>query len=85
MRKTGSGSDFFHDNKIRSCSYVKETKGGFKAVPFYDKRDNTIYPTQSTLRRSWTSTVHSNKGPEHAGGGLNKTLGVVYLILRSMT
>jgi hypothetical protein len=45
-------------------------------VPFYDKRNNKIYPTESTLRRSWTSTVHSNKGGEHAGIGMNKTLGM---------
>lgn len=76
QREYGTGSNFFHDNRIRSCSYVKEAEGGYKAVPFYDKRDNKIYPTESTLRRSWTSTVHSNKEGEHAGGGMNKTLGV---------
>ncbi len=30
-----TGSKFFQQNKIRSCSFVKETSDGFKAVPFY--------------------------------------------------
>lgn len=77
LREEGSGSEFFQDNRIRSCSFIKEAKGGLKAVPFYDKRDNKIYPTQSEIRRSWTSMIHSNKGGEHAGGGMNKTLGMV--------
>lgn len=55
---------------------MKESPGGYKAVPFYDKRDNKLYPTQSSFRRSWSSSVHSNKEGEHAGGGMNKTLGV---------
>lgn len=45
LRERGTGSQFFSDNRIRSCSYVKEEKGGLKAVPFYDKRNNTVYPT----------------------------------------
>ena len=39
LREEGTGSNFFQDNKIRSCSYVKECKGGLKAMPFYDKRE----------------------------------------------
>ena len=62
LREQGTGSEFFHDNRIRSCSFVKECKGALKAVPFYDKRDNKIYPTDSVLKHSWSSTVHSNKG-----------------------
>lgn len=79
LRERGTGSDFFHDNRIRSCSYIKEDKGGYKAVPFYDKRNNTIYPSDSTFRKSWNSTVHSNKKSEFAGG-MRKTLTAVLLI-----
>lgn len=77
--RENTGSEFFHDNRIRSCSYVKECKGGLKAVPYYDKRDNKIYPTPTdvALRRSWTSSVHSNRGQEHAGGHRDKSLSAV--------
>lgn len=79
LRERGTGSDFFHDNRIRSCSYIREDKGGYKAVPFYDKRNNTTYPSDSTFRKSWNSTVHSNRKSEYAGG-ITKTLTAVLLI-----
>jgi hypothetical protein len=69
-----SGSKFFQDNRIRTCSYVKEKGNDFVAVPFYDKRDNKEYPTRSEWRKSWNASVHCNKGVEHAGVGLGKTL-----------
>lgn len=72
--KRDTGSEFFRDNKIRSCSFVKETENCLKAYPFYDKRNQTIYPTPSALRNSWTATVHSNTRHYHAGMGNNKTL-----------
>ena len=53
---------------------MKEVEGGMKAVGFYDKRDNKIYPTKSAIRRSWTSDIHSNKGGECAGMGNTKRL-----------
>ena len=61
-RQTGTGSEFFQDNRIRSCSYVKETKKGLKAIPYYDKRNDKIYPTYSTSKKSWTSETHGNHG-----------------------
>jgi hypothetical protein len=74
MRHSSTNSSFFMDNRVRSCSYVKATKKGLKAVPFYDKRDNYIYPTQSKEKYSWSSIVHANAHEEHAGGGMDKTL-----------
>jgi len=68
------GSAFFKDNKIRSCSYVKEASGGLKAVPFYDKRDNTLYPTPSAVLKSWNSDVHSLRQSLYAGIGNTKPL-----------
>ena len=79
MREQGTGSEFFQDNKIRSCSFVKECKGGLKAVPFYDKRNDKKIITDSEVRGSWTATVHSNKGGEHAGGYRNKSLTMVLI------
>ena len=85
MRDTGSA--FFQDNKIRSCSFVKENKDGdLKAVPFYDKRNNTIYPTKSDVKDSWNSTVHSRPQSLYAGMGNTKPLSSVniYLIFFSI-
>jgi hypothetical protein len=76
MRETGSA--FFQDNKIRSCSFVKESKDGdLKAVPFYDKRNNTVYPTKSDVKNSWNSTVHSQPKTLYAGMGTTKPLSAV--------
>lgn len=72
--KRDSGSRFFQDNRIRSCSYVKEKSGGFVAVPFYDKRDDRTYNTKSEWKKSWNNDVHSNRAVEYAGIGLEKTL-----------
>jgi hypothetical protein len=83
LRET-TGSQFFKDNRIRSCSHVKETEGGHKAVPFYDKRNNTLYPTPSNVTQSWTSNVHSNKGTVYAGMGSLKPLHSVQNILCSI-
>lgn len=69
-----TGSKFFQENKIRSCSFVKETVYGFKAVAFYDKRDNKQYPTPSTVTRSWSSNTHNNSRLLHAGMGVTKPL-----------
>lgn len=65
---------------MRSCSFIKESPGGLKAVPFYDKRNKTAFPAGSTVRRSWTSTVHSNKSGECAGMGKEKHLVPVIII-----
>lgn len=80
MRDTGS--KFFQDNKIRSCSYVKEDKdGNTKAIPFYDKRNNTIYPTKSDFARSWSSKVYDQPKSLNAGMGSSKPLApVIHLI-----
>ena len=58
---------------------MKECKGGLKAVPYYDKRNNKVFPTDSVVRQSWTANVHSNKGLEHAGGFRNKSLSTVQI------
>ena len=34
-----TGSKFFNDNRIRTCSYIKQNGNTFTAVPFYDKRN----------------------------------------------
>jgi hypothetical protein len=57
-----SGSKFFHDNRIRTCSYVKETNGGFAAVPFYEKRTEKSYGQPSTHLSSWNAQTYSSKG-----------------------
>ena len=73
MRDTGS--KFFQDNKIRSCSYVKEVKDGHcKAIPFYDKRNNTVYPTKSDFVRSWSASIHGQPKGLKAGMGSSKPL-----------
>lgn len=72
-----NGSIFFRDNKIRSCSYIKQTENALKAVPFYDKRDNTLYPTPSHITKSWTANVHSQPNTVFAGMGVNKPLNSV--------
>lgn len=69
-----SGSKFFQDNRIRSCSYVKDKGNNFVAVPFYDKRNDKVYPTRSEWRKSWNASVYCNKQVEHAGIGIGKTL-----------
>lgn len=83
MRQT-TGSVFFRDNKIRSCSYIKETANGFKAVPFYDKRDNKLYPTPSTVTKSWNSTTYVKPNTVYAGMGTHKPLHAVLNQLFSM-
>ena len=81
-----SGSKFFVDNKIRSCSYVKsERDGHMKAVPFYDKRNQTMYPTRSEVGKSWTSNTHSNRKNLNAGMGSKKPLIAVIYFLFSTT
>jgi len=73
MRDTGSR--YFVDNKIRSCSYIKSDKDGhMKAIPYYDKRNQTTYPTRSEYGKSWTSTIHSNNKNLNAGMGSKKPL-----------
>ena len=69
-----SGTRFFGDNKIRTCSYIKQNGTTFTAVPFYDKRNTREYPTRSSWTTSISRDAHSNKSPEHAGMGLGKTL-----------
>jgi hypothetical protein len=77
-----SGSKFFVDNKIRSCSYVKSNKDGhMKAVPFYDKRNQTMYPTRSEFGKSWSSNTYSNKKNLNAGMGSKKPLIAVLNLL----
>jgi len=51
-----------------------ETNDGFKAIPFYEKRDQTQYPTPSTVTRSWSSNVYKNRSIFHAGMGIAKPL-----------
>ena len=46
-------------------------------MPFYDKRDNTIYPTKSIIGKGWTQSVHSNERPLSAGMGTMKPLSPV--------
>lgn len=76
MRDTGS--KFFQDNKIRSCSFVKEDKeGNCKAIPFYDRRNNTVYPTKSDFTRSWSASTHGQPIPLKAGMGSSKPLTTV--------
>lgn len=76
MRETGS--KFFQDNKIRSCSYVKEDKNGnTKAVAFYDRRNSTVYPTKSDFERSWSASIHGQPKPLNAGMGSSKPLSSV--------
>lgn len=73
MRETGS--KVFQDNKIRSCSYVKEDKdGNTKAIPFYDKRNSTVYPTKSDFARSWSASIHGQPKALNAGMGSSKPL-----------
>lgn len=80
MRETGS--KFFQDNKIRSCSYVKEDKdGNCKAVAFYDKRNQTVYPTRSDITRSWSACTHNPPKPLNAGMGTTKPLTSVHFPL----
>ena len=75
----------FRDNKIRSCSFIKETENSLKAVPFYDKRNNTLYPTPSTVSKSWNAQTHGNQSAVYAGMGSLKPLHAVYLSLLSTT
>lgn len=79
-----TGSVFFRDNKIRSCSYVKETANTLKAVPFYNKRDSTLYPTPSTVIQSWNSSTYTKPNTVYAGMGTQKPLHVVFYYLFSM-
>ena len=74
LQRETSGSIFFRDNKIRSCSYVKEAENCLKAVPFYDKRDNTQYPTPSTFTKSWNANIHVKPTTVYAGMGSLKPL-----------
>lgn len=80
-----TGSIFFRDNKIRSCSYIKETENALKAVPFYQKRDNTLYPTPSIVHQSWNANVHSHPETVYAGMGSSKPLSSVPINPFSMT
>lgn len=48
-----SGSKFFGDNRIRTCSFIKQSGTTFTAVPFYEKRNTKEYPTRS----SWTTSI----------------------------
>ena len=73
------GSFFFKDNKIRSCSYVKETENSLKAVPFYEKRDNTLYPTPSVVTKSWNSNTFDKPHTVYAGMGTLKPLHAVII------
>ncbi len=53
-----------------------------KAVAFYDKRNNTMYPTKSDFIKSWNSTVHSRPQSVNAGMGSNKPLSsVIYIFI----
>ena len=73
MRDTGS--KFFQDNRIRSCSYVKEDKDkNTKAVPFYERRNTTVYPTKSDFTNSWTAGTYSQPKFLNAGMGSKKPL-----------
>lgn len=51
-----------------------------KAVPFYDKRNNTMYPTKSDQIKSWNSTVHSRPQSVNAGMGSCKPLSSVIFL-----
>jgi len=79
-----TGSQFFRNNKIRSCSYVKETENCLKAVPFYDKRDSTLYPTPSQVKDSWNAHTHKRQETVYAGMGMQKPLTSVKYSLFSM-
>ena len=69
-----SGSKFFEDNRIRTCSYIKQTGTTFTAVPFYDKRSTKEYPTRSSWTTSISQDAYSKRSQEHAGMGASKTL-----------
>lgn len=45
-----------------------------KAIAFYDKRNNTMYPTKSDLTRSWASETYSRPQSVNAGMGSKKPL-----------
>lgn len=77
LQRETTGSVFFRDNKIRSCSYIKETPGALKAVAFYDKRDNTLYPTPSHIKQSWNASTYGKPNTVYAGMGTSKPLHVV--------
>jgi hypothetical protein len=77
LQRDTAGSVFFRDNKIRSCSYIKETPGALKAVAFYDKRDNTLYPTPSHIKQSWNASTYGKPSTVYAGMGSSKPLHVV--------
>lgn len=79
-----TGSIYFRNNKIRSCSYIKETQNALKAVPFYDKRDNTLYPTPSIVKSSWNANTFAKPSTVYAGMGSLKPLHSVRLNLFSM-
>ncbi len=56
-----------------------------KAVPFYDKRNNKMYPTKSDFNQSWNSTIHSRPQSVNAGMGSNKPLSsVIYILINSI-
>lgn len=74
IQRQTTGSLYFRDNKIRSCSYVKETENSLKAVPFYDKRDTKLYPTPSHITQSWNATTYSKPTTIYAGMGTSKPL-----------
>lgn len=80
-----TGSVFFRDNKIRSCSYIKETPGALKAVPFYDRRDNTLFPTPSHIKQSWNASTYGKPSTVYAGMGSSKPLHAVSPLSRSTT
>lgn len=83
MRQTGYKD--FQDNKIRSCSYVKEVGDGLvKAVPFYEKRNTTVFPTKSDFTRSWSSNIYSSPKNLNAGMGTKKPLIAVTIFLKSV-
>jgi hypothetical protein len=69
-----SGTKFFEDNKIRTCSFIKQNGTTFTAVPFYDKRKTIEYPTRSSWTSSMSRDAHKTKNVEHAGMGMGKTL-----------
>ncbi len=73
-RETGMGSKDFQSNKIRSCSYVSNKgKDVLKAVPFYDKRQESG-PSKSLFAKSWNSEAYSKNSHYHAGMGTKKPL-----------
>lgn len=53
---------------------MKETENALKAVPFYDKRDNRLYPTPSLHTNSWNGKTYAQPSTIYAGMGSLKPL-----------